>query len=210
MLQDAELILLFDPNCGWCYGAHPALAALHAASPLPWRLLPTGLFAGAADVAQQDAYFWRSDMQIRERTGMAFSEAYRDRILGSDRVSLDSTQTTLAWHLVARQCPKQVLAVLQRVQALRYVDGVHCDATAIASLAEAFGLDPAALQAAFQQGWPASLQHEVAQARALMLQLNLRGVPVLLLRRGSDLTIVPNALLFQNPAELVEFVSRNV
>ncbi|AOY02043.1 hypothetical protein [Jeongeupia sp. USM3] len=168
--MSTELILLFDPSCGWCYGAHPALAALRDASPLPWRLLPTGLFAGAADVPAADADFWRSDMRIRERTG-------------------------------------QALDVLQRVQALRYVDGVLVDAPQLAALAGDFGLDATALQAGFAARWPEALHHDVAQARMLMRQLNLRGVPVLLLRRGDDVVIVPNALLFQNPVALIEFVA---
>ncbi|GHD58041.1 DsbA family protein [Jeongeupia chitinilytica] len=205
--MSTELILLFDPNCGWCYGAHPALAALRDASPLPWRLLPTGLFAGADDVPAADAYFWRSDLQIRERTGVAFSETYRDRVLGGDTVVLDSTAATLAWHLVTRQRPGQALDVLQRVQALRYVDGMLVDASQLAVLAGEFGLEATALQADFAAGWSDALHHDVAQARVLMRQLNLRGVPVLLLRRGDDVAIVPNTLLFQNPAALVRFVA---
>ncbi|MBM3115339.1 DsbA family protein [Jeongeupia naejangsanensis] len=207
--MSTELILLFDPSCGWCYGAHPALAALRDASPLPWRLLPTGLFAGAADVPAAEAYFWQSDLQIRERTGVAFSETYREQVLGGDRIVLDSTSATLAWHLIASQHPERALDVLQRVQALRYVDGVLVDAPQLATLAADFGLDATALQADFAAGWSEALHHDVAQARMLMRQLNLRGVPVLLLRRGDDVVIVPNSLLFQNPAALVEFVANH-
>ncbi|WP_432719904.1 DsbA family protein [Jeongeupia wiesaeckerbachi] len=206
--MQTELILLFDPSCGWCYGAHPALAALRDASPLPLRLLPTGLFAGAADVPAAKAYFWQSDMQIRERTGVVFSEAYRDRLLGGDNIVLDSTAATLAWHLIAEQRPELALDVLQRVQAVRYVDGELIDTPQRAALAKAFDLDAATLDAT--EAWPEALQQQVVQARTLMRQLNLRGVPVLLLRRGDDVVITPNTLLFQDPAALVEFVASHV
>ena len=37
---------LFDPLCGWCYGAGPALERLAQLDDVTLELMPTGLFAG--------------------------------------------------------------------------------------------------------------------------------------------------------------------
>jgi putative protein-disulfide isomerase len=41
-----ELWFIFDPLCGWCYAAHPALHALQTELGWAMRFLPAGLFAG--------------------------------------------------------------------------------------------------------------------------------------------------------------------
>jgi hypothetical protein len=44
MAMDKTLYYLFDPLCGWCYGATPAVAGLLAIPGVSVELLPTGLF----------------------------------------------------------------------------------------------------------------------------------------------------------------------
>ena len=43
--MDTTLNYLYDPLCGWCYGATPAVAGLLAVSGVTIELLPTGLFS---------------------------------------------------------------------------------------------------------------------------------------------------------------------
>ena len=40
------LYCLYDPLCGWCYGATPAISELAGTSNLTVNLLPAGLFSG--------------------------------------------------------------------------------------------------------------------------------------------------------------------
>ncbi|TIX61245.1 MAG: DsbA family protein, partial [Mesorhizobium sp.] len=44
-MSNATLTYLFDPLCGWCYGATPMLDRLEK-SGVVLELLPTGLFSG--------------------------------------------------------------------------------------------------------------------------------------------------------------------
>ena len=76
---------LFDPLCGWCYGAGPTLERLGQLDDVTLELMPTGLFAGeGARVmdAQFAAYAWQNDERIARLTGQPFSEIYRSRVLG--------------------------------------------------------------------------------------------------------------------------------
>ena len=47
---------LFDPLCGWCYAAAPALNYLQGVEVIEVALAPTGLFAGAG-ARPMDAQF---------------------------------------------------------------------------------------------------------------------------------------------------------
>ncbi|WP_353611301.1 hypothetical protein [Paracidovorax avenae] len=63
---------LFDPLCGWCYGAGGTVAELAALPGVALRLLPSGLFSGegarpmSADFAD---YAWSNDQRIERLTG---------------------------------------------------------------------------------------------------------------------------------------------
>lgn len=77
---------LFDPLCGWCYAAAPALKFLQAQEGVEVVLAPSGLFAGAGARpmdAQFAAYAWSNDQRIQQLTGQPFTQAYRDQILGA-------------------------------------------------------------------------------------------------------------------------------
>ncbi|MCH5052383.1 hypothetical protein [Pectobacterium aquaticum] len=43
--MNKTLIYLFDPLCGWCYGATATISKLHENPDVNVELLPTGLFA---------------------------------------------------------------------------------------------------------------------------------------------------------------------
>ena len=63
---------LFDPLCGWCYGAGPALERLGQLGDVTLELMPTGLFAGEGARmmdAQFAAYAWQNDERIARLTG---------------------------------------------------------------------------------------------------------------------------------------------
>src|SRR5438105_9117885 len=88
---------LFDPLCGWCYGAAPALDGIDRLEELTLELMPTGLFAGQGARAMDAsfaAYAWQNDQRIARLTGQPFSETYRTEVLGRPGV-FDSAPATL-------------------------------------------------------------------------------------------------------------------
>ena len=70
------LIYLFDPLCGWCYGASPALASIVESTGVGLELLPTGLFAGHGarpmDMSLA-SHAWTNDQHIEAITSQIFS-----------------------------------------------------------------------------------------------------------------------------------------
>ncbi|TIU69189.1 MAG: DsbA family protein, partial [Mesorhizobium sp.] len=96
-MSNATLTYLFDPLCGWCYGATPMLDRLEK-SGVVLELLPTGLFSGAG-ARPLDAGFaahaWANDQRIERLSGQVFSQAYVDNVLNVRGTLLDSGSATL-------------------------------------------------------------------------------------------------------------------
>ena len=96
-VTDATVTYLFDPLCGWCYGATPMLDRL-ANSGIPLELVPTGLFSGAG-ARPLDAgfasYAWDNDQRIERLSGQRFTQAYLDNVLNVSGTLLDSSAATL-------------------------------------------------------------------------------------------------------------------
>lgn len=131
------LTYLFDPLCGWCYGASPALASIVESTGVGLELLPTGLFAGHGarpmDMSQA-SHAWTNDQRIEEITGQIFSLTYREQVLCNLHQPMDSTAATLALTAVAQTQPQREFEALQCIQHARYVDG--CNITELGTLCE--------------------------------------------------------------------------
>lgn len=196
------IIYLFDPFCGWCYGAMPALSALNNTVEINVELLPTGLFTGdGARVMNEEfaAYAWRNDQRIYSLTGQPFTEAYRDQVLGKP-LRFDSGPATVAMTAVALTEPTQEIEALKAIQLARYVDGQ--DTTQQQTLAEvlkSIGLERAAnmvlnptdelLQAT---------QARIERAQTLMTETNSRGVPTFVVSTGEKYWRVDSSNAYTN------------
>ena len=175
---------LFDPLCGWCYAAAPALKFLQAQEGVEVALAPTGLFAGAGARpmdAQFAAYAWANDQRIQQLTGQPFTQAYRDQILGAANGRFDSGPATLALTAVAQTAPERELDALHALQHSRYVDGRDTtDAGVIAEALRGLGLaQAAALALAPDAALRARTTERVAHAQATLRTVGARGVPQL-------------------------------
>ncbi|TIT28381.1 MAG: DsbA family protein, partial [Mesorhizobium sp.] len=111
-MNNATLTYLFDPLCGWCYGATPMLDRLEQ-SGIALDLLPTGLFSGAG-ARPLDAGFaahaWANDQRIERLSGQRFSQAYLDNVLNVRGTLLDSGAATLGIVAGGLEDPRQRLA----------------------------------------------------------------------------------------------------
>ncbi|BEU97206.1 DsbA family protein [Acidovorax sp. DW039] len=180
----ATVTYLFDPLCGWCYAAAPALQYLQGVDGINVVLAPTGLFAGAGARpmdAQFAAYAWANDQRIQQLTGQPFTQAYRDHILGAANGRFDSGPATLALTAVAQTAPERELDALHALQHARYVEGRdNADPAVIADVLNSLGLQAAAARLREPDDTlRAALLERVAAARATMQLLGAQGVPQL-------------------------------
>jgi putative protein-disulfide isomerase len=182
-MTNATVTYLFDPLCGWCYGATPMLDRL-AASGTALELVPTGLFSGAG-ARPLDAgfasYAWDNDQRIERLSGQRFTQAYLDNVLNVSGTLLDSSAATLGIVAAGLDEPGRRLPALKAIQHARYVDGrdiVTVDGVA-AVLADAEMADAAAMLKAPTDALMAAHRDLVGRGRSLFLRLNANGVPAL-------------------------------
>jgi putative protein-disulfide isomerase len=206
--MDKTLHYLFDPLCGWCYGAAPAVSGLLEVPGVRLELLPTGLFSGEGARPMDDAfaaYAWSNDQRIERLTGQRFSERYRDQILGNRQQLFDSGPATVALTAVSLTAPARELEALKAIQHARYVDGG--DVTSLAALADlltALGLAEAAARLAQADAQLlAANRARMDRAQALMREFGARGVPTLIVESGAKRRVLDHAAAYANPQALL-------
>lgn len=193
---------LFDPLCGWCYGAAPALSALLANAGQTVNLHPVGLFAGAGARPLDDsfaAYAWSNDQRIEALTGQQFSSDYRERVLAARPAMLDSGPATLALTAVHLTAPTREFDALKAIQQARYVAGRDVTSrTVLAELLQTLELADAAARLAQPDAALLSADRaRQAGAQTLMRAVQARGVPTLILESGNSYHVL--ALDYANP-----------
>ncbi len=188
MAQNITVQYIFDPLCGWCYGASDTMAKLAFHPSVSVQMLPSGLFSGpgARAMAGFAAQAWQIDQQIAHLSGQAFSEAYRANVLGDADAMLDSSVTTLAVTAVAQEAPEREAEALKAIQEARYVHGQDVTSTAVvAGLLSELGLPQSATAVRTpDDALLKATRDRTAAARNLMAQYGAQGVPTVIANGG--------------------------
>ena len=203
MTQTATLHYLFDPLCGWCYGASETIATLAKHPDIDLQPWATGLFAGNGALPMKSfaAQAWANDQRIAALSGQKFTEAYRQNVLGADDASLDSTVATLAVTAVADTNPERVIEALRTIQSARYVAGKDVTTAAVvADVLTDLGLAGAAARVLSPDAALSELgRRRTAQARTLMSTFQLQGVPALIAEVDGTRGALDASTLYSGP-----------
>lgn len=176
VMPTLHITYFFDPLCGWCYGAAPAVQKM--AEHYPLTLVPTGVFFRSGRKLNADfaRYAWSNDQRIERLTGQPFSLAYRQNILQKNG-DFDSENCLLALTAVRQAAPERELNVLAALQTARYVAGRdNTNLHVIGEVLQEQGLgDLIPLLTA--QSTRSALMERIANGQRLARQLGVQGVP---------------------------------
>lgn len=179
---------IYDPLCGWCYGAKPLVQA--AQGVLPVIAHGGGMMTGANRKAvspQLRNYVMPHDRRIAEYSGQPFGEAYFEGLLRDETAVFDSAPP-IAAVLAAEQIAGRGIELLGRLQSAHYVEGRRiADQSVLLELATEIGLEPLAFEAAFQS---ANTEQHIKDSRALLAKVGGQGFPTLALERNGQFTLV--------------------
>jgi putative protein-disulfide isomerase len=202
-----KITYLFDPLCGWCYGASPAIRQLMSIDSLNVELAPTGLFVGGGRVISTAfaEYAWSNDMRIAQMTGQQFTQAYKQQVLGNIGASFDSTFATLALTAVKLTAPDRELEVLNALQEARYIKGLETSYSevVVSVLREMNLLIESNRLATLDDELQAANSERLHAAQQLMRFHGLQGVPALVVHGENGDRLISNDLLFGDPKRLV-------
>lgn len=201
------LTYLFDPLCGWCYGASPMVQQLGQHAGIQLTLAPTGMFAGAGRTmdAAFAAYAWSNDQRIQTLTGQSFTEAYRQQVLGRHGSAFDSATATLALTAVSLTHAPAEFNALKHLQEARYQQGRDtCNPALVADVLREIGQGAAADRLLAND----AVLHQVNQNRLrksqqLMHSLGAQGVPALVIHEAVGPRLLPSQLLYGKLEQLL-------
>jgi putative protein-disulfide isomerase len=179
---------IYDPLCGWCYGAKPLVHA--AQTVLPVIAHGGGMMSGANRQRvspQLRNYVMPHDRRIAEYTGQPFGETYFEGLLRDETAVFDSTPP-IAAVLAAEQIAGRGLELLGRLQTAHYVEGRRiADEAVLFELANALGLEPQAFQNAFEA---ADTERHIKESRALLANVGGQGFPTFALELNGQFTLI--------------------
>lgn len=200
---------LFDPLCGWCYGASPALERLRAQEDFRIDLMPTGLFAGEGAFPMNAAFAahaWEADQRIAKLSGQRFSDEYRANVLEGSASSVDSGAATLALTAVRLTAPEREFEALKAIQRARYVEGRdNGDPAVIGEVLSGLGLEDAAARLhAEDEELLAANGTRMAEGRAEMRRFGANGVPTLIVyaEQSDRGKLASSSMLYGDPDAL--------
>ncbi len=208
MPRPLKATFLFDPLCGWCYGAAPMIAALRASPGAVVDLLPAGLFVGDGAVTMSESfldYVRDADRRVAQVSGQPFSDAYRAELSAGQLSRVDSAAATLALSAVHLEDPAREFEALRALQRLRWEGGRdNSDAGVVAGALEdaGFGAAAARLQAP-DAALLSTNSQRIEAGRDLMRRFSIRGVPALLAGQGAAFGPVPSSVLFGSMDDLL-------
>lgn len=197
-----HLIYLYDPLCGWCYGAMPAIHALADLGDCIVEPVPSGLFAGTPDKridAEMASHIEQADARIAGMSGQRFSDLYRRKVLANPDMPFDSRPATEALTAVSVWDITRELDALHALQRERFVAGRDISNREVIAqaLAASLGDDAEAWRKRLAHPeLPAVTDKRIARAKKVMKSIGMSGVPALVWPSEQGLRLLPGQWLF--------------
>ncbi|CNE85048.1 DsbA family protein [Yersinia nurmii] len=195
-MSGTTLHYIFDPLCGWCYGAAPLVKAAQAIPGLSISFHGGGMMTG--ENRRQINAEWRSyvmphDQRISELTGQPFGDRYFDGLLKDTSAILDSAPPITAI-LTAEIITERGLDMLHRIQHAHYFEGRRiADTPVLIELAAELGLDGPSFSHVFQETLSAATAQHIANSRAFLAKIHGQGFPTFILQNEKGEMKVINA-----------------
>ena len=203
---------LFDPLCGWCYGAAPAIQRLNQQDDISLELAPTGLFADRGgrimDAAFAD-YAWSNDIRIEKLTGQRFTEDYRLHILGKTGSRFDSAAATLALTAVFLTEPAREAEMLKVLQEARYIHAQDtCDFATVETLLRQTRLNAAADRLVIADDTLRESNFaRIQKAQQMMHTFGAQGVPTIVITDMKGSRLLNSHLLYSDFDDLLSHIA---
>lgn len=183
-MTTTTLHYIYDPLCGWCYGAAPLVKAAREVL----RVIPHGggMMTGARRqpvTAQLRDFVKPHDAQIARLSGQPFGDAYLDGLLRDTEAVFDSEPPTAAM-LEAEALAGRGLDMLAQLQIAHYVEGSRiADRAVLIEVAASLGLDVDSFAAALDRQSGEAVRTHIQQTRRFMAQVGAQGFPSFVLER---------------------------
>jgi putative protein-disulfide isomerase len=207
--MSAILHYLYDPLCGWCYGAEPLVTAATHVEGLEIRLHAGGLWPQPTTLPNETRrYIQQADARIASMSGQPFGPAYLSGLLLDPTMMLDSRPPIAAILAAQTLAPDKALPLLRAIQRAHYVEGRRVvEAEVLCDLATDCGLERAKFEAAFRA---VSADAHIVATHRLMQRVGSGGFPTFVLEIDGQLYGVPHQRYASDPGAFKVWLEREI
>ena len=188
-MSTPTLHYIYDPLCGWCYGASPLVRAARDA--LRVQAHGGGMMAGAARravTAELRQFVMTHDRRIAQASGQPFGQGYFEGLLRDHDAVLDSAPPITAV-LAADELAGAGLDMLARLQHAHYALGRRiAEVAVLRELAAEVGLGVDDFGSTYERLQGAATQAHIEQSRALLARVGGHGFPTFALELDGQFT----------------------
>nr|WP_306464680.1 DsbA family protein [Providencia stuartii] len=206
-MNKITLHYIYDPLCGWCYGASPLIEIANSHPDIVLELHGGGMLAGASRLHMDNQFrehIKQSDKRIAAMTGQIFGDDYL-KMLDEPNLVLDSAPPLQA--ILASEKQQKALAMLKAVQHAHYVSGRHIsNPNVLLAIAQEIGLDSEQYQFDYAEQGGNNLEHHIHYSRQLLTQSGSSGFPTLLIKQQHKWLRVPLQNYLGDPQKWQQFL----
>ncbi|WP_175857524.1 DsbA family protein [Burkholderia anthina] len=212
-MSEATLHYLYDPYCGWCFGASPMLTAAQQVDGLHVEPHSVGMLAGPR--RQTMSPEWRDFVRPHEKritalSHVEFGAPYVEHVQEDPSVVLDSGMPTAAM-LAAERLSGRGLDMLKRLQRAYYVEGQPiAERDIILDLAAELGFERDSFASAFDDAVDHTLDAHIEASNDLLASLGARGFPAFALQIGDTRETLPLGRYYGKPERFAEDIRARI
>ena len=207
--MNAKLHYIYDPLCGWCYGAEPLVWAASTSPSVGIELHAGALWPEPTQLPESSRlYIRQADQRIAAMSGQRFGPEYHNGLLLDPTMVLDSRPPTAAVLAAQSIDPTKALPMLKGIQHAHYEQGRRVvEHDVLCDIAVEIGLDRAEFEAAMKR---VPLEEHIDATQRLMSHLGAQGFPTFVLQVGDDLYPVPHGRFASHPAQFRDWLETQV
>jgi len=203
--MNATLHYIYDPLCGWCYGAEPLVWAASRVDGLALRMHAGGLWPQPTRLPTETRrYIQQADARVGQMSGQPYGEPYLNGLLFDPELVLESRPVIAAVLAAQAVDPSKALAMLRGIQHAHYERGEHVvRPDALRRVAVEVGLDAGAFEQALAT---VAVDEHIGASQELMNNVGARGFPTFVLQIGDDWFAVPHGRFASTPGKFAEWL----
>jgi putative protein-disulfide isomerase len=204
--MNATLHYIYDPLCGWCYGAEPLAWAAAKVDGLALQLHAGALWPQPTQLPEGTRrYIQQADQRIAQMSGQPFGAPYLSGLLLDPTMVLDSRPVIAAVLAAQSLDSTQALPMLKGIQHAHYELGRRVvEEATLLDIAAEIGLERAAFATALRS---VPVDAHIAASRELMNNVGAQGFPTFMLEIDGEWFAVPHSRFAATPIQFGEWLN---
>jgi len=207
--MNAVLHYIYDPLCGWCYGAEPLVWAATKVAGLTLQMHAGGLWPQPTRLPEPTRrYIQQADARVGQMSGQPYGEPYLNGLLFDPELVLESRPVIAAVLAAQSLDPTKALPMLRGIQHAHYEHGKHVvREETLSDVAVEIGLDADAFATARKS---VPVDAHIAASQELMNNVGAQGFPTFVLQIGNDWFAVPHSRFASTAGKFGEWLDEQL